>query len=99
LPEGRAGSAAHEVQLAYNCQMHPAFEKISQALRARSVIAVDGTPYTVSLIDIREAMPPGNAVDVVLGARDKTTLILANYTLGVTVLRMRNTSPTTRLLR
>ena len=52
--------------------MLPAFEVLSQRLEARSPIDVDGAPFTVHLIEIRDA---GNAtVDVIVEAHSEDEL-------------------------
>jgi len=46
--------------------MHPAFEAVSKRLDARSPIDVDGTPFVLHLVEIREA--DERTVDVIVEA-------------------------------
>lgn len=52
--------------------MHESFEALSRELEERSPVQINGLPYGIWVIDIRERTPPDASVNVHIGARDQS---------------------------
>jgi hypothetical protein len=63
--------------------MHQAFEGLAKRLEDRSPINIDGTPFAISLIDIRELAPPGGpSLAVIVGAKSQSEMHTGELHLG-----------------
>jgi hypothetical protein len=63
--------------------MSDTFVKLTRAFEAQSPVDIDGTPFAVWLMEIREPeIPSSSAVDVVFGAKSHTATHIGELQLG-----------------